>query len=220
MNILVVEDEAKLAKLLEKGLNECNYLVTVAPTCTEASDAISSTKFDAIVLDLCLPDGDGLKLLADWRKAGFSEPVLILSARDSIEDKISGLNVGGDDYLSKPFSLEELVARIRSLMRRHTSEKKTLLTYRGIELNLIAHSVKLNGMPVELTNKEYALLEMFMQNQGRALSRTVIAQKIWESDYDVDTNLLDVYMSRLRSKFEGSDLIVFKTIRGVGYTLA
>lgn len=219
MHILIVEDELKLAKLLERGLAECSYTTTLAATCQEASDAIASSAFDAIVLDLGLPDGDGLELLKSWRRAGFLEPVLILSARNSIEDKISGLNIGADDYLSKPFSLEELLARIRSLMRRQVADKKTTLTYSGIELNLIAHSVTLNGEAISLTNKEYALLEMFMQNQGRALSRTVIAQKIWDSGYDIDTNLLDVYMSRLRTKLEIPNQVIFKTIRGVGYKL-
>jgi two-component system copper resistance phosphate regulon response regulator CusR/two-component system response regulator QseB len=219
MHILVVEDEIKLAELIAKGLAECSYTTSLVSTCKEASNAISESTFDAIVLDLRLPDGDGLELLKNWRNSGFMEPVLILSARNSIEDKITGLNIGADDYLSKPFSLEELVARIRSLMRRQASEKKTILTYSGIELNLIAHSVTQNGNPVDLTNKEYSLLEMFMQNQGRALSRTVIAQKIWDSGYDIDTNLLDVYMSRLRAKLEIPNQVVFKTIRGIGYKL-
>jgi two-component system copper resistance phosphate regulon response regulator CusR/two-component system response regulator QseB len=147
------------------------------------------------------------------------DPITFNIDLNSIEDKIAGLNIGADDYLSKPFSLEELVARIRSLMRRQGSEKKTTLTYSGIELNLIAHSVTQNGNPVDLTNKEYSLLEMFMQNQGRALSRTVITQKIWDSGYDIDTNLLDVYMSRLRAKLEIPNQVVFKTIRGIGYKL-
>ena len=136
-----------------------------------------------------------------------------------MQDRVKGLDIGADDYLSKPFSLEELLARVRSLVRRHSAVKQVVLEHGGIRLDLISHTVTLNGKAVDLTSREYALLEVFMHNQGRILPRTLISEKIWSSHYDVDTNLLDVYMSRLRSKLETSGNPLFKTVRGVGYQL-
>lgn len=220
MKVLIVEDDRRLGEFLRQGLLECSYTARWVRTCNEASDALAETPFDVIVLDLSLPDGDGLDLLRQWRKSGFNEPVLILSARDSLEDRVKGLNIGADDYLPKPFSLEELLARIRSLVRRQAAVKHTLLEHAGIQLDLLGHTVQVNGQPVDLTSREYALLEIFMQNQGRILPRTLITDKIWASSYDVDTNLLDVYMSRLRAKLETmSGKPLFKTVRGVGYQL-
>jgi DNA-binding response OmpR family regulator len=149
-----------------------------------------------------------------------NEPVLILSARDRLEDRITGLDYGADDYLSKPFSLEELLARLRALTRRQSVSKKTVLERGCIRLDLIGHLVHVNGEAIDLTGREYALLEIFMQNAGRVLTRTLISEKIWSSHYDVDTNLLDVYMSRLRNKIETmAGKPVFKTVRGIGYQL-
>jgi DNA-binding response OmpR family regulator len=220
MKILIVEDQERLARFVKQGLVEHSYTVHWSASCAAARDALCDSKYDVIVLDLGLPDGDGLDLLREWRKCGFNEPVLILSARDTVEDRITGLDHGADDYLPKPFSLEELLARIRSLLRRHSTAKETVLEHRGITLDLLGHTAHLNRVPVELTSREFALLEIFMQNVGRILTRTLIAEKIWDAHYDVDTNLLDVYMSRLRAKFDhcaGAPL--FKTVRGVGYQL-
>lgn len=188
--------------------------------CAEARDALCETHYDGIILDLGLPDGDGLDLLREWRKTGFNEPVLILSARDTVQDRIRGLDLGADDYLPKPFSLEELLARIRSLMRRQATTKETVLEHRGIRMDLLARNVTQAGQPVEMTSREFALLEVFLQNTGRVLPRTLICEKIWESHYDIDTNLLDVYMSKLRMKLETDTAKpLFKTLRGVGYQL-
>ena len=220
MKILVIEDQERLGRFLLQGLTECSYTVTWVQTCAAASDALVETNYDAIVLDLGLPDGDGLDLLDRWRKAGFKEPVLILSARDAVQDRVKGLDIGADDYLSKPFSMEELLARVRSLVRRQSTVKQVVLEYAGIRLDLLSHTVTVGEKAIDLTSREYALLEVFMQNQGRIMPRTSISEKIWASHYDVDTNLLDVYMSRLRSKLEtvlGKS--VFKTVRGVGYQL-
>jgi DNA-binding response OmpR family regulator len=220
MKILVVEDQQRLGQFLERGLRECAYTVRWVRTCKDALDALAESSYDVIVLDLGLPDGDGIDMLRQWRKSGFNEPVLILSARDSVEDRIQGLNVGADDYLPKPFSFEELLARVRSLVRRQSAVKQTLLEHRGIRVDLLSHTVQVNDRPVDLTSREYALLEIFMQNAGRILTRTLICEKIWASHYDVDTNLLEVYMSRLRGKLETSaSKPLFKTIRGVGYQL-
>lgn len=220
MKILVVEDQERLGQFLVQALKERTYAVAWAQTCAQARDMLAESPYDAVILDLSLPDGDGIDLLAQWRNSGFNEPVLILSARDAVEDRIKGLNVGADDYLPKPFSLEELVARLRSLMRRHSAVKQTVLEHRGLKMDLLSHTVQLNGKALDLTSREYALLEVFMQNPGRILTRTLICEKIWASQYDVDTNLLDVYMSRLRQKLEAPDgQPLFKTVRGVGYQL-
>jgi DNA-binding response OmpR family regulator len=220
VKILIVEDQLRLAEFLRRGLSEQSYTVVCVTTCREARDALCETNYDAIVLDLSLPDGDGLDLLREWRQSGFAEPVLILSARDAVQDRIHGLDLGADDYLPKPFSLEELLARMRSLLRRQSPVKKTLLEHRNLKLDLLGRTVHLGDRNIDLTSREYALLEVFMQTPGRILTRTLICEKIWESHYDVDTNLLDVYMSKLRAKLEiAGEKPLFKTVRGVGYQL-
>lgn len=194
--------------------------MTWVRSCAAARDALCESRHDAIILDLGLPDGDGLELLKQWRKAAFNEPVLVLSARDAVQDRIKGLDLGADDYLSKPFSLEELLARLRSLLRRQSAVKEAVLEHRGIKLDLAGRTVHYGGTPVDLTSREFVLLEIFMQNVGRIVTRQLLCETCWSSDHDNEANLLDVYMSRLRSKFEttsGSPL--FKTLRGVGYQL-
>lgn len=220
MKVLIVEDEARLGAFLRQGLSEQSHTVTWVQSCREADNAIVETKYDLVVLDLTLPDGDGLHLIREWRASGLNEPVLILSARDSLEDRIKGLDVGADDYLPKPFSLEELLAKMRALFRRQSVLKQTVLERGGLRLDLLGHTVHANEKPVDLTGREYALLEIFMQNAGRVLTRSLISEKIWSSHYDVDTNLLDVYMSRLRAKLETAlGRPVFKTVRGIGYQI-
>jgi two-component system copper resistance phosphate regulon response regulator CusR/two-component system response regulator QseB len=220
MRILIVEDERKVGQFIERSLSQVAYSGTWVRTCAEARDALAESPYDAIVLDLGLPDGDGLQLLREWRSAGFNEPVLILSARDALQDKVKGLNLGADDYLAKPFSLEELLARLRSLLRRQGSKKATVFEHHGIKLDLLARTVEVDGKRVDLTSREFSLLELFMQNQGRVLTRTMIAEKVWDSHSDLDTNLLDVYMRRLRKKLETSpERHFFKTLRGVGYEM-
>jgi DNA-binding response OmpR family regulator len=220
VKILIVEDQRRLGQFLKKGLSEHTYTTTWVQTCREARDALCETKYDVIILDLGLPDGDGLELLREWRHGGFNEPVLILSARDSVQDRIKGLDLGADDYLPKPFSLEELLARVRSLLRRQSAVKETVLQHRDLKMDLLSRKVTLANNPIDLTAREFALLEVFLQNPSRILTRTLISEKIWESHYDVDTNLLDVYMSKLRGKLETDPAKpLFKTLRGVGYQL-
>ncbi len=220
MKVLVVEDQRRLGLMLKQGLAEAGYTVGVTGTCAGARDALCETTYDAIVLDLGLPDGDGLDLLQQWRKSGFNEPVIILSARDAVQDRIKGLDVGADDYLPKPFSLPELLARLRSLLRRQANVKETVLEHRGIRLDLAGRTTHYHKEAVDLTSREFALLEIFMQNPGRILTRTLIYERVWSSPYEVDANLLDVYMSKLRAKFEArDDKPMFKTVRGVGYKL-
>lgn len=218
MKILIVEDQQRLGRFLKQGLSECAYTVCWVGTCREARDALADTNYDVIILDLGLPDGDGLHLLSEWRRAGFNEAVLILSARNSVEDRIKGLDIGADDYLPKPFSFDELLAHVRSLLRRQSTVKQTVITHRCVQLDLVGHTVKLQEKGVDLTSREFALLEIFMQNAGRTLTRSYISERIWPGLSD--TNLLDVYMSRLRNKLE-DDLSepLFKTVRGVGYQL-
>lgn len=220
MKALVVEDEVRLGQLLKQGLAEHSFSVKLTQTCEAATDALAEDHYDVIVLDLNLPDGDGLDLVNEWRSSGFGDPIIILSARHGLDDRIRGLNVGADDYLPKPFSLDELIARMRALVRRQSSSKQTLLGRGPLSMDLVGHLVHVHGKAVDLTGREYALLEIFMQNAGRVLTRSMISEKIWSSDCETDGNLLDVYMSRLRTKLEaasGSQL--FKTVRGIGYQL-
>lgn len=220
MRILIVEDEERVARFIEKGLRENAYATRWARTCHEANDYLSEDRYDMIILDLGLPDGDGLDVLREWRKYRFNEPVLILSARDSLEDRVTGLNIGADDYLSKPFSFEELLARVRSQLRRQSATKQTLLRHRGITMDLLSHTVEVDGNPLELTNREYALLETLLQNQGRVMTRTQIGEKIWDAHYEMQTNLIDVYIRKLRQRLNDvGERPLIKTVRGVGYMM-
>lgn len=220
MKLLVVEDEERLGRFLQHGLAQHAHIVRWVTTCAAASDALVETAYDLVILDLGLPDGDGLDLIRDWRAAGFVEPVLILSARDSRQDRVAGLDLGADDYLPKPFGMDELLARIRALLRRQAARKQTVYEHKGITLDLLAHVIRVEGKQLDLTAREYALMTIFVQNAGRVLTRSLIAEKIWDSHFDVDTNLLDVYMSRLRAKIGAVTAApIFKTVRGIGYQL-
>jgi DNA-binding response OmpR family regulator len=220
MKILVIEDQSRMGRFLKKFLEEQSHTVVWVRDCAAARDALCEGACDLLVLDLTLPDGDGLDLLREWRTSGFNEPVLILSARDAVRDRVRGLDLGADDYLAKPFNLDELGARVRSLLRRQGAKKQTLLEHRGVKLDLLARAVTLEGKPVDLTTREFALLEVFLHNPGRLLPRATICEKIWDAYYDTDSNLLDVYVWKLRSKLEpDKSRPLFKTVRGVGYQL-
>jgi DNA-binding response OmpR family regulator len=221
MKVLIVEDDRKVGSFILSGLGEATYTTKLVRTCAEARDALADDPFDAVILDLGLPDGDGLELLREWRAAGFNEPVLILSARDAVADRVKGLNLGADDYLAKPFSFDELLARLRSLLRRQATVKTTVLEHRTIRVDLLARTVTAAGKHVELTNREFALLELFLQNAGRVLTRTMITERVWEASHELETNLIDVYVRRLRQKLEQEgDTPLIRTVRGTGYQLA
>lgn len=221
MKVLIVEDDPNVGAFVSAALAEATYTVQLVKSCAAARDALAGDKFDAVVLDLGLPDGDGLLLLREWRAAGFNEPVIILSARDAVADRVQGLNLGADDYLAKPFSFDELLARLRSLIRRQATAKQTVLEHRGVRLDLLARTAALKGAPVELTNREFALLELFLHNTGRVLTRTMIAERVWDASHELQTNLIDVYVRRLRQKFETEgEPPLIRTVRGTGYQLS
>jgi DNA-binding response OmpR family regulator len=222
MKVLVVEDERKLGQFIKKGLEEVSYSAVWARTCAEARDAVCETNFDVIILDLSLPDGNGLELLQEWRRQPSETRVIILSARAAVEDRIAGLNLGADDYVSKPFSFEELLARVRSLSRRQQSQKKTVLEQGDLRMDLVTREVTLGGEALVLSPREFALLEMFLRNVNRVMTRTQIAEKIWDCHFDMETNLIDVYVAKLRAKLKSASAAsspTITTVRGVGYVL-
>lgn len=220
MKVLVVEDERKLGQFIRNGLEEAAYAVLLVPDIATAREAVGDSVFDLIILDLGLPDGSGLDLLREWRAAKSATPVLVLSARGAVDDKIKGLNVGADDYMGKPFSFDELLARVRSLTRRHAQHRTTVLEQGPVRMDLVSREVSVDGKLVHLTQREYSLLEIFLQNAGRVLTRTQIAEKIWDCHFDMETNLIDVYVRRLRSKLGPEAGQVIATVRGVGYSLS
>lgn len=220
MKILLVEDEPKVGRFIQRGLGEVAYTCVWVRTLAEAEDAHAEGPHDLVILDLGLPDGDGLDLLRRWRACGFNEPVLILSARGDIADRVEGLNLGADDYLAKPFGFEELLARIRSLLRRNEAGKAMLLSHKTLALDLAAHAATLAGAPLTLTNREFAVLELLLRNKGRTVTRTQLAERIWEARHDMETNLIDVYVRKLRVKLDGAPgSPVIRTLRGVGYSI-
>lgn len=221
MKILIVEDERKLGQFVQNGLHEASYTTRLVRTAAEAEDALADCHYDAIILDLGLPDGHGFDLLRRWRAARFQEPVLIVSAQGQVEDRIAGLNLGADDYLPKPFSFDELLARLRSLLRRESQQKRTTYEHGSVTMDLLSRKVSAGGKTIELTSREFALLELFLANTGRVLTRTQIAERIWDTSFDSETNLIDVYVRKLRVKLpedsKGQSFI--QTVRGVGYTV-
>ena len=220
MRILVVEDERKVASFIKNGLEEERYIVETASDGEMGLDMAINNHFDAIVLDVMLPKKDGFSVLKDIRAAGKSVPVLMLTARGTTEDRVTGLDLGADDYLAKPFHFEELAARLRSIMRRSSAEKTTKLVCADLSLDTIAHVGFRWNKEIELTTKEYALLEYLMRNKNRIVSRSMITQHVWKHNFDTESNIIDVYIKRLRSKIEkvGSPRIL-QSIRGVGYRM-
>lgn len=219
MRFLVVEDEKRIADFLQRGLENAGYAVQVAGTGREAMDALHGTDFDLIILDMMLPDTDGLQLLERIRNRKASQPVLILSARSTVEDRVKGLEGGADDYLPKPFAFVELLARVRALLRRGQAAPERLQVG-DLVLDCVRRKVSRNGEPIELAPKEFGILEYMMRNRGRPLSRNMIVEHVWDTDYDGLTNIVDVYIRHLRSKIDDRwPVKLIHTVRGIGYML-
>jgi len=220
MRILVVEDEKKVARFIQQGLEEEHYAVEIANDGESGALLAETGTYDLIVLDVMLPGINGIDVTRRLRAARIPTPILMLTAKTATEDKVAGLDSGADDYLTKPFAFAELLARVRSLLRRGTLEKTTMLSVADLELDMVTHRARRAGRAIDLTAKEYALLEYFMRNKDRVLSRTIISEHIWDYNFDTGTNLIDVYVSHLRTKIDsGHERKLIHTVRGVGYVM-
>ncbi|MEO0445577.1 MAG: response regulator transcription factor [Verrucomicrobiota bacterium] len=218
MRVLVVEDQERFLSFIRKGLEENGMVVDVATDGDAGYAVASSTPFDAIVLDIMLPGQDGLHILRSLRDRGNDVPVILLTARNSLEDRVEGLNLGADDYLPKPFYIEELVARLQSVVRRSSGQSSNLLKVGDLLMNLSTREVTCGGEAIELTVREFSLLEYLMRSPGKVLTRMQICEHVWNYDFDPGTNLVDVYIRRLRNKLD-PDLSRIQTVRGVGYKM-
>ena len=220
MRILIVEDENKIANLVKRGLKEEGYAADIARDGMEGEFLASTNDYDAIILDVMLPKIDGVTLCKSLRAKKITAPIIMVTAKDAVSDKVKGLDSGADDYLTKPFAFEELLARIRSLLRKRDNKIATKLTVDGLELDLLTHKVTRDGNIIELTSKEYALLEYLMRNAGSVITRTMITEHVWDMNFDTDTNVIDVYINYLRKKIdEGFKNSLICTIRGRGYSI-
>ncbi|MBI4536136.1 MAG: response regulator transcription factor [Ignavibacteriae bacterium] len=220
MRILVIEDEKKVARFIQQGLEEEHYAVDVAHDGDKGLQMATSENYDLIILDVMLPRKNGIELMKAFRSNKGTTPTLMLTAKTSTEDKVAGLDSGADDYLTKPFAFAELLARVRSLLRRGVKDKSTVLSIADLNLDTVTHKAKRGGRVIDLTAKEYALLEFFLRNKERVLSRTIISEHIWDYHFDTGTNIIDVYVNHLRNKIDGgSDKKLIHTVRGVGYVM-
>ena len=221
MRILVVEDDRKVASFIRKGLEEEGHAVEVAGDGAAAIErATDGAPWDLVVLDVMLPKGDGFHVLKEVRRQGFRMPVLMLTARDAVGDKVTGLDLGADDYLSKPFAFEEFLARVRALLRRGCGRPAPVLRLADLTLDPATREVRRGARRVELTAREHTLLEYFLRNAGRVLTRPMLAQHVWGLDFDPESNVVDVYVGYLRRRIEGSgERRLLHTVRGVGYVL-
>lgn len=218
MRILIVEDSPRIGRFLEKGLREEGYTAEVVENGDVAFDRARQESYDAAVVDVMLPGRSGIELVRDLREAGVLLPVLLLTARDRVEDKVAGLDAGADDYLTKPFDYAELSARLRALLRRAGSGAPAVLRAGSIELDPATREVRRDGKPVPLTPKEFALLEFLLRNVGRPLSRTMIMEHVWGIRFDPGTNVVDVFINALRNKLDPERRLI-GTVRGFGYVL-
>ena len=218
--VLVVEDQEKLRRNLEQVLAAAGYDTHVAGTGDDGYRLATTEPFDALILDLTLPGRDGLQILADLRARGFSQPILILTARDAIEDRVAGLDSGADDYLIKPFAHAELLARLRALLRRSQTPAELVLRHEDLEMDLVARRVLRGGKEVELSQREYALLEYLLRNKNSVVSREMLARDVWKEPAGVMTNAIEVCMNGLRKKIESAAARpLIRTVRGVGYAV-
>lgn len=223
MNILLVEDEARIADFVCSGLRERGFALTHCADGREAFELAQQRSFDAVVLDLMLPGMDGLEVLRRWRALGLVFPVILLTARNELGDRLQGLSLGADDYLAKPFFVEELAARLQALLRRLSGERQQLLKVGTLTLDRIARSASLKGQSVELSTREFSLLEYLMRSPGQVFTRAQILEHVWGYDFDPSTNVVDVCIKRIRGKLAsahaeavGADALI-ESVRGIGY---
>ncbi len=216
MRILLIEDDKELQRLLKKALSEADYVVDTAADGEEGHFLGDTEPYDAVVLDLGLPKMDGIQVLQKWRKAGRNMPVLILTARDSWSDKVAGIDAGADDYLAKPFYTEELLARLRALMRRAAGFASAEIEIGPLRIDTRTSRVSVNGNPVKLTSLEYRLLAYLGHHKGKVVSRTELVEHLYDQDFDRDSNTIEVFVGRLRKKL---DVDLIQTVRGLGYCL-
>jgi len=221
MRLLVVEDEQKTGDYLRQGLSEAGFQVSLARNGLDGHHLAMTESFDLIILDVMLPDVDGWRILQSLREASNSTPVLFLTARDSVDDRVKGLELGADDYLIKPFAFVEVLARVRSLLRRtQTSVVNDELQVANLEINLLKRRVTRSGKRINLSHKEFCLLELLMRRKGEVLPRSIIASQVWDMNFDSDTNVIDVAIRRLRSKIDDEfEPKLIHTVRGMGYKL-
>jgi heavy metal response regulator len=220
MRILLVEDDKNVTRFVSKGLKENLFIVDLASDGEEGFELITQEKYDLIILDILLPKMDGWEVLQKIREKGIETPVVILTARDSTPDVVKGLNLGADDYLIKPFSFSELLARIRAILRRGKIQRPTELKVANLALNQMTREVYRDTVRIDLTSKEYALLEYFMQNTGLILTRTMLLEAVWDYNFDPMTNVIDVHINHLRNKIDRDFTPkLLHTIKGVGYVL-
>ena len=220
MRVLVVEDQKKLASFLRNGLAQENLVADLVHDGQTALDRILTQSYDAIVLDIMLPGRDGLSILREMRRQHINTPVLLLSARGNVNERVEGLNLGADDYLPKPFSITEVVARVRALLRRASGEHATVMQVADLSLNVVTREATRAGNKVDLTNREFALLEYLMAHPGHVITKTALCEHVWEHHFDTGTNVVEVCMQRLRRKIdEGHARKLLHTVRGTGYAL-
>jgi DNA-binding response OmpR family regulator len=220
MRVLVIEDEHKINRTVCQALREEAYAVDAAFDGEQGEEMALVNTYDLIVLDLMLPKKNGIAVCRGLREQGMTTPILMLTARDTLEDRVQGLDSGADDYVVKPFFMDELLARARALLRRDTSVKSTKLGLADLQVDTSSHRVSRNGTPIELTSKEYAMLEYFIRNPDQVLTRTMISEHVWDDEFDSLSNIIDVYIRRLRRKIdEGYQPRLLHTIRGSGYLL-
>ncbi len=221
MRILMIEDNVRLTDLTAKGLEKEGFTVDVVATVVDGEAALETVQYDAVILDLGLPDGSGLTLLRALRERGNATPVLILTARDSVEDRVRGLDGGGDDYLLKPFAMEELLARLRALLRRPGGALGLTLTAGNVSLDTVAREVSIDDKPISISRREMGVLEQLMRRFGRVVPKDVIEDKLYGFDEEVTSNSVEVHISRLRKRLANADAsISIHTLRGVGYLLS